>query len=442
MFSKIKNTLGNLGPGLLYAGAAVGVSHLVWSTKAGATYGFLFLALIPIIHFIKYPFYQYGPRYTAATGKNILHGYNDLGKWALWVYIIMTIGTMCIIQAAVTVVTSGIAIKFFGLQEYGIDIKHLAFFILIITQFLLISGHYTLLDKLMKFIIIFLTVTTIIAVVSILIKSPGGMHEGTNDFTLTELTHAMFLAGFLGWMPAPLDISVWHSVWSEDSNTANGEKASMKKAKLDFNVGFIGTACLAICFLSLGALVMYGGVKPSSSGVGFAGQLIKMYTDALGSWAYYLIGIAALTTMFSTTLTCLDAYPRTLQKSYEVLRGKPDTNRNVYNTVLGITLIGTGIIFLFFMGNMLGMIIVATVVSFVSAPVLALINFLVMKGATVPEEHKPGKIMRIWSWSGIIILSFFSLWYIWTAFIKKEPLVKVESTKTTIEAPLEKPSKN
>jgi len=29
-----------LGPGLLYAGAAIGVSHLVQSTRAGAGYGF------------------------------------------------------------------------------------------------------------------------------------------------------------------------------------------------------------------------------------------------------------------------------------------------------------------------------------------------------------------------------------------------------------------
>lgn len=441
MISKIKDTLNSLGPGLLYAGAAVGVSHLVWSTKAGATYGFLFLVLIPLIHLIKYPFYRFGPAYTAATGKNILHGYKALGNWAVWTYIIMTVATMCIIQAAVTVVTSGIAVKFFGLQEYGIDVKHLAFFILIITQFLLISGHYTLLDKMMKVIILFLTVTTIIAVISILTKSPGGLHEGTHNFDLTELTHAMFLAGFLGWMPAPMDITVWHSVWSEEANENSHERASMKKAMLDFNIGFIGTALLAVCFLSLGALVMYGGVTPSGLAAEFAGQLIDMYKNALGGWAKYLIGFAALTTMFSTTLTCLDAYPRTLQKSFEVLKDNKYANGNVYNTVLGITLIGTGIIYLFFMKNMIGMILVATVISFVSAPVLSLINYMVMKGSTVPEEHRPGRLMKVWSCAGIAVLTLFSLWYIWIAFIKEKPKSEEVKTQTT-EVPIEKPAKN
>ena len=35
MIAKLKN----LGPGLLFAGAAIGVSHLVQSTRAGADFG-------------------------------------------------------------------------------------------------------------------------------------------------------------------------------------------------------------------------------------------------------------------------------------------------------------------------------------------------------------------------------------------------------------------
>ena len=35
----MKNKLQKLGPGLLFAGAAIGVSHLVQSTRAGADFG-------------------------------------------------------------------------------------------------------------------------------------------------------------------------------------------------------------------------------------------------------------------------------------------------------------------------------------------------------------------------------------------------------------------
>ena len=41
-----------LGPGLLFAGSAVGVSHLVQATKAGASYGFGLLWLVILIHLV------------------------------------------------------------------------------------------------------------------------------------------------------------------------------------------------------------------------------------------------------------------------------------------------------------------------------------------------------------------------------------------------------
>lgn len=449
MFSKIKNVLSNLGPGLLYAGAAVGVSHLVMSTKAGAKYEYLLLLLIPLIHLVKYPFYKFGPEYTAATGKNILNGYNALGKWAIWTYIIMTLITMCLIQSAVTIVTSSIAVNFFKLNIPKDYMPHIpAIIFLVIAASILCIGKYSILDKLMKVIIILLTITTIIALGSILIKSPGGLHEAEATFSLGEYTDIMFLAAFLGWMPAPMDISVWHSVWSEDSNEESGEKASMGKAMTDFKVGFIGTACLAMCFLSLGALVMFGGETPSDSGVVFAGQLISMYTDALGQWAYYLIGIAALTTMFSTTLTCLDAYPRTLEKSYLIIKNDGRvSSKKTYLFILLIAVLGTMTAFIIVSknpGNAMGFIVkTATVVSFVAAPILAIINYMVMKGSTVPEECKPSPLMRNWSIFGIVVLAVSSLMYLWVAFIKEKPKADMPAPqKPAIEKSVEEPSKN
>ena len=46
-----------LGPGLLYAGAAIGVSHLVQATRAGALYAFDLALVILLINLIKYPFF-------------------------------------------------------------------------------------------------------------------------------------------------------------------------------------------------------------------------------------------------------------------------------------------------------------------------------------------------------------------------------------------------
>ena len=53
----LKNTL---GPGILFASTAIGVSHLVQSTKAGAIFGFGLLWAVIAANILKYPFFEFG----------------------------------------------------------------------------------------------------------------------------------------------------------------------------------------------------------------------------------------------------------------------------------------------------------------------------------------------------------------------------------------------
>ena len=54
---KLREQLQALGPGILIACAAIGGSHLVWSTRAGAEYGWALLGLILFANFLKFPFF-------------------------------------------------------------------------------------------------------------------------------------------------------------------------------------------------------------------------------------------------------------------------------------------------------------------------------------------------------------------------------------------------
>jgi Mn2+/Fe2+ NRAMP family transporter len=114
---RIFRIIKNLGPGLLFAGAAIGVSHLVQSTRAGADFGFGLLWALLLVNLFKYPFFQYGPRYAAATGESLIDGYKKLGSWVLVSYFVITLLTMFTIQAAVTVVTAGLANNLFGITN-------------------------------------------------------------------------------------------------------------------------------------------------------------------------------------------------------------------------------------------------------------------------------------------------------------------------------------
>ena len=155
--------LKKLGPGLLFAGSAVGVSHLVQSTKAGANFGFGLIWALVLINIIKFPFFEFGPRYAAATGENLLDGYKKLGKVFLKVYVVLSFATMFTIQAAVTIVTAGIASS---LLKNSLNIQSWTLIILFFCLLILIFGKFKFLDKFMKIIIIILSFSTIIAVVN------------------------------------------------------------------------------------------------------------------------------------------------------------------------------------------------------------------------------------------------------------------------------------
>jgi len=400
----VKKFIKKLGPGLLFAGAAIGVSHLVQSTKAGAEFGFGLTWVLILCNFFKYPFFLFGTKYTYATGETILDGYLKISKIILLIYFGLSLVTIFTIQAAVTIVTAGLAIELFGITD---NITYWAFMIIVFSYLILMIGKYKLLDNLMKFIIMILAISTFIALVSSSLNN-----EIIFDFDQIIPKNSegiIFLAAFMGWMPAPLDISIWQSIWTNEKIKIE-KKSNYNTAKFDFNVGYIITIFLGLSFLGLGAFVMYGsGDKFSESGAVFASQLINLYTSNLGKGMMIFIAIAAFTTMFSTTITCLDASPRAMSKTVDLLKFK---RFNDYNSWITILAIGTIIIFIFFMSEMGTLVKIATVLSFLTAPFYAIINYILMSSSFIPKKYKLSKWMNIYCISGIIFLLFFSFWYI------------------------------
>ena len=393
-----------LGPGLLFAGAAIGVSHLVQSTRAGADFGFGLLWALLLSNIFKYPFFLFGPKYSIATGESLLDGYYKLGKYVLLIYLILSLVTMFTIQTAVTIVTAGLAIELFGFTS---NITVWACIIIAICLLVLLIGKYKLLDNLMKFVIILLTISTLLAVIFAGFKTNQSF-ELTQVFP-KETIEIAFLVAFMGWMPAPLDISIWQSIWTLEKKKKE-KIISEKEIIFDFNIGYITTIILGICFIALGTLVMYNsGENFSKQGGIFAKQLINLYTLSIGDQAFLVIAIAAFTTMFSTTITCLDASPRTMKKTFELLRLNRLANYNLWIMILAF---GTLLIFIFFMSEMSLLVKIATILSFITAPFYAIVNFKLINSKHTPKEFRPSKFINTLSVLGIIFLSCFTIWYL------------------------------
>src|SRR5690606_40734629 len=100
---------------LLFAGAAISVSHLIQSARAGALHGLALVPLIVLVHVLKYPALSAGPRYAAATGTSLLQAYRNQGRHALTASLVVLVGTAFTIQAAISLVTAAVTRVAFGL---------------------------------------------------------------------------------------------------------------------------------------------------------------------------------------------------------------------------------------------------------------------------------------------------------------------------------------
>ena len=412
--SKIHSFLKSLGPGLLFASMAIGTSHLVLSTKAGAQYGWIMIVPILLANLLKYPFFEFGIRYTNVTKKSLVEGYQNLGKRYLWLYAFITLISTFTILAALYIVTAGLFANLFKISRIPVHIIALGLFALI--SLVLIIGRYRLLENSLKLVVSILFVSLLITTVLVFYK---GQVAPVPDFTpppIFDEVGVLFLIGLIGWMPTAVEASGWVSLWGMEKLKSMDRPPTTKKALQEFNLGYFLTTALAVFFMVIGWKTLYGTqTELSGNAVVFADQVVTLFTAHIGNWSYVLIAVAAFATMFSTCMTAHDAITRV---SLDVLDKLFDTHRFGQNKkaftlgVLTMAVINWVVITLLG-ANMGNLVALATFVSFVFAPILGWMNHKTIISKDVPHMSQPGKTLQILSYLGIFFLSAFALYYCW-----------------------------
>ena len=395
-----------LGPGILMASAAVGGSHIIASTQAGAIYGWQLALIIILANVFTYPFFRFGVQYTLDSGNTLLEGYRQKGQLYLLVFFVLNVFATVINTAAVGLLCA--AILTFVLP-FPVPVPTLSLVVIASCVIILLFGKYRILDGLSKLIMIALTVTTV-AAVAIALARNGMQGVAPADYISPSpwnLSALAFIVALMGWMPAPIEISAINSMWVVAKRRLT--KVSYQDGIFDFNVGFIGTAILAIVFLALGALVQFGSPESVEMvGGKYIAQLINMYASTIGEWARGLIAFIAFMCMFGTTITVIDGYSRTNVESLRILFNKKENRASTLNIAITLASL-SGLAVIFYFNNAVGpMLKFAMIASFVSTPVFAWLNLsLVLKG-----EHKVKGGLYWLSIIGLIYLSGFTLLFI------------------------------
>ncbi len=412
--SKTKDFFRNLGPGLLFASMAIGTSHLVLSTKAGAQYGWIMIIPIILANIFKYPFFEFGVRYTHTTDKTLIEGYLNRGKGYLWFYAFITLITTFTILAALYTVTAGLLINLFKIQGVSIALTALGLFAFI--SAVLIVGRYKLMEVSLKLIVSILFIALLVT--TGLVIYSGQVPKGANFEPLPLFNEAgiLFVISLMGWMPTTVEGSSWVSLWSIEKWKNKEGKPTLKQSLQEFNFGYLMTAILAIFFLTIGTMTLYGtNTELSGSAVTFADQVVKLFTTHIGSWAYIFIAVSAFATMFSTCMTAHDAISRVSIDILHLLSPKAlfKRTRSFYALTVLILAAVNYVVIAAFSANMGELVELATFVSFVVAPIIGYMNLKNVMSTDVPKEHRPHKWLQILTYSGIVFLTFFSLLYFW-----------------------------
>ncbi len=415
-----RNSLKTLRPGILIASTAIGVSHLVQSTRAGANYGFMLLWAVILVNIMKYPFFEYGSRYANSRGESIIDGYKRIGNWMLWLYFIITVASMFFVSAAVGAVTAGFLDNLFGISNlisYPLFTPILLFAVCI---GILLFGNYKALDGLIKIIGTVLVISTLIAFTIALVNGPV---ERSADFIKPEVWNdkgILFMIALMGWMPTAVDMSTWNSLWTIERIKQTGYKPKLKETLLDFNIGYLASALLAICFITLGAYLVYGtGIEMPSSGAKFANKVVELYTLTIGSWSKIIIGAAAFSIMFGTSIAVFDGYSRSLERCVELTVSKRETIeiKHAYKFSLLIVGVGSFVIIAFFSQSIKVLVDLATTISFLISPIIAIVNFRLVSRKYIDQEAVPPLWLKILSYLGLIFLTGFSIFFIYTQII-------------------------
>lgn len=404
--------LSRVGPGMMLAATAVGVSHLVYSTQAGGDYGLSLAWLIILIVVLKYPAFRFAVDYASATGESLVPAYARISRVALGWLAVGFFVDMFIATGAVAMVTAGLVISVFKLPFAG---PHVAIAMMVISALVLLNGKYSKAEGIIKILVILFS---LLAIVATLISLPL---IGSNDREIfavltPDRSLALFIIAMAGWMPMPTNGAVMYSQWICEKRKISGAAFDHRGALSDFRMGYGLTLVLALCFLAMGTAVLFdtGRVVPATA-AGFASELFGIFTTVIGDWVYPVIATAGIAVIWSTQIALMDACPRVTDRLFGAIAGRPPDAPDRYTRFLIAQVVGVTIMLLFLMQNFTAFLYFATSTGFIASPAIAYYNYRAITQPDIPPEFRPEPVMVVWSWIGIIVLSAFAAAFLWTS---------------------------
>lgn len=400
------------GPGLMFAASAVGVSHLVQSTRGGAGFGPAILLIIILICLLKYPLFLFGAWYTASTGNTIIEGYRQLGRWILVIILAVYLFELPFAIAGISLVSAGVLKS--SLQS-GIDDNLGA--MLLVGACLLLSayGHYQQLERLSRIFVALFLVSIVAAVTFAITDNPGDYALALEPLPVDKHS-LMFLVALAGWMPIGVGGAIGISLWIYAKNQRIGRRLTLQEVRLDFDLAYFVVILTACCFALLGTYTLYSGEELlSGDSVTFTEELLAMLTGTFPPWLHALVVIGANIVLLSSLLIVVDLLPRlattlvlTLFPEYRSSRNQ----RRLHNGFVLYELVCVALVLYLLQHSFTGFIDMVTSLGFLAIPIIAWINHKVVFSGQLTHIQQPPLLLRYWNLTALWVSALVSCGYV------------------------------
>ncbi len=445
---KGKEKLKWYGPGLMWMISSVGSGSVLFTPRVGAKYGFELLWIALIIIFLMWIMIREVGRYSVVTGKTIFDGFKGISgktQWPIWLIFLPQLLAAVVTIAGIAALTgSALMIALPGNQQIY------ASGIILLSIILVISGRYSLVEKIASFmagILILIVIVTTIKVFTSAGEFVDGLIPG-----LPEDMDMQFVMPWLGFILAGAAGIMWFSYWvvareyggkqlsdenieqKKDDSQLNSDiteklKKWMKVMSNAAAIGVIGGGLVIISFLILGTeLLKPQGIVPE--GIDVAKDLSMLLSDVWGRVGFWLLIISITVALAGTILSNQDGWGRMFAdatlillsrriKESPSLQGDQEKNwwqkiitdrgklKNTYAIIFGAII---PLIVFFMIRNPVDILSVAGIVAAVHTPVIVFLT-LYLNHKRLPDALRPGIISSIFMVLAGLFFTAFAIYH-------------------------------
>lgn len=397
-----------IGPGFVWAAAAIGSGELIIASKVGAEYGLVFVWALWLGIWLKYWIQKGILDVTILTGKPVVELWHA-GKWgrassAYWLlfFILTATGVAGLLGLSASIMVA-------LMPQLSVTVWAIVLTLGIIA--LAFSQMYATFEKIM---LAFCLVLGIGVAATAVLASPSPAELLTWGIPTTSAAALVFLS-LLGWgAGSGPDLMLPYSWWVTEKgyqnlslNSGSGRSLSeytdagavsqvrgwLGLAKWDTAFGYIAAGLVATVFMVAGAEIL----APRGiilEGMPALTNLAVVFTETFGGWSWYLFMIPAFAAIFSTALGVFDGGRMGIAHLARMLTGRPtvapsEMRSNLWYRVSLVLFSLVPLILFLGIKQPVALVIAAGIISAVSMPLLA---FQVFRSLTrdIPAAYRPG----------------------------------------------------